>query len=100
LESDEKEKYMKRTKNEAVDRMVAIMRECNNVALFDDERAELAEHLMKHDVVELVRCEKCAYSETFNCPITGEGRLYCRYWQRVVEVAGKHYCGYGERKEQ
>ena len=85
-----------KTRNEAVDRIVSIMRGCVDAALYDDEREALTKHLMKNDVVEVVRCEKCKHylKDTEFCRRYNEG--YCEY-DNTIKPA-EHYCGYGLRK--
>lgn len=57
------------------------------------------DHAPVVDAVEVVRCEKCKYSETITCIITGAETLFCGYGIKPVPVECNHYCGYGERKE-
>ena len=59
------------------------------------KKLEKAEQLP--DVVEVVRCKDCIYSEK---PILDEcpkGVLHCRKLYTVAHE--KHYCSYGERRE-
>lgn len=49
------------------------------------------------DLVEVVRCKDCKCYKT-NTPYCKEhNKGYC-LWDGVIK-AKKHYCGYGERKE-
>ena len=52
----------------------------------------------KADFVEVVRCEKCKYSITHTCTITGTKTLFCDYGEKPVVVQPTHFCSCGERK--
>ena len=55
------------------------------------------------DVVEVVRCKDCKYTDVHICPITGKETLFCEFGRRGIKpeaVNPTHFCGYGERKDK
>lgn len=54
----------------------------------------LANRLIFHDVVPVVRCKDCKHSDEDDF----DGSLWCCR-DKEIEVAENHYCSYGERKD-
>lgn len=50
------------------------------------------------DVVEVVRCHRCARAKMI-LDIIGNPRLFCTCWRGNPEVEFDDFCSYGERKE-
>jgi len=50
------------------------------------------EAVLPADVVEVIRCRDCRYSQ--------EDKLFGGYWCREERVKGTFYCGKGERKNE
>ena len=46
------------------------------------------------DVVEVVRCKDCKYSEKWRTV------CYCKIWRIVHDMGEDGFCGYAERKEE
>ncbi len=55
-----------------------------------DPAAVVADFLLDHDVVLVVRCRDCEYRRD---------RLYCRKFKPPRIVTGLDFCSYGRRKE-
>ena len=51
------------------------------------------------DLVNVVRCKDCVYSETGRDPIADIEYRVCRWDTYPRAVKDTHYCGYGERKD-
>ena len=49
------------------------------------------------DVVEVVRCKDCVYSDSRECPITGEPLRVCNYGALRRWVADDQYCKDGRK---
>lgn len=63
--------------------------------LSPDRIAELAEHLEKNDVIKVVRCKDCRYSDVYgkNC--------FCEYDPiETKSVSLNGYCSYGEKRDE
>ena len=50
------------------------------------------------DVVEVVRCKDCKYTDTVTCPITGAETLFCEYDIDPFATEPNGFCHRGERK--
>ena len=50
------------------------------------------------DVVDVVRCKWCKYSEKVIDPIAGRTFRLCQYYTRHNQVDDIHFCGHGKRK--
>lgn len=64
---------------------------------------EIMDNLPTADVVEVVRCKDCKYTDVHICPITGKETLFCEFGRRGIKpeaVNPTHFCGYGERKDK
>lgn len=55
---------------------------------------KLMEEAPAVDAVEVVRCGKCAHTETDGCEVPA---IYCKKWDRW-EMPEDFFCAYGERK--
>lgn len=51
------------------------------------------------DVVEVVRCKDCKYTDAIISSITGDKKLFCEYGDESIYVKDTHFCSYGHRKE-
>lgn len=56
-----------------------------------------AEDAPAADVVEVVRCHRCARAKMI-LDIIGNPRLFCTCWRGNPEVEFDDFCSYGERK--
>ena len=50
------------------------------------------------DLVDVVRCKDCVYSETGRDPIADIEYRVCQWYPYTHSVKDDHYCGYSERK--
>lgn len=67
----------------------------NDTFISLSEAKDEIEELPAADVVEVVRCKDCKYSE-----IDKNGNLWCAFYNEKIREMPNGYCWHGERKEK
>ena len=69
------------------------------VSRIEAEKVVDLEHKLA-DMVSVVRCKDCRFSEIFQNDSSGVMAMYCRAFTFERMVAEDDYCSYGERREE
>ena len=94
-------------KNNTRDRLIDLIRQSHCVEVWDyynddfkepDPVEELADHIIKNDVVPVVRCKDCKYHHWEKEPEHGKTIHFCSVLN--AEVFKDFYCYHGTSKER
>ena len=78
---------------------VLIDTEVQMGAIIAKEFLDKAKAAPAADVVEVVRCKDCIFSETITDPIAGQEFRLCEYGVHTQSVSHTHFCGYGAKMD-
>lgn len=80
----------------ARDSLIALLEEAEGITNNDLPTLEqIAEHLVEHDVIPVVRCNQCKH---YRCWADGRAMKQCDIDFR--NVYSDDFCSYGERREE